>query len=359
MRVSVFLLVCTTLISTRCALGAEFISRSNVAAETVPRLMLHEGSLLDRPAATVLIVVHDVEGLSELPELKTLLADRSVTTYPSTPLAELLTTPEGARVVDTPFVKHIAATTSAECSVHLSRSQPRPSDVVLSWSSTSFVERDNAVLTVETAVATLAGEAFAEKGVIVSEDSTSVSITIEDEVVVFDASEQAEAALLSECALINKLGLVVDTDRRVPLPVNVYLALHGVRAIQIKYGADSRQAIAARHLVSVAATLAIPNIETMFNGRTRVDVVLAGGNCHCGAVAEETTATTRQTLSLRTLRAAAGDETNTANVGGAQILIWLTVSLICLVILCAYLMVAVGIDATKDTLLYFKTSTYR
>jgi len=327
-------------------------------------MLMSKGSLLDTPAATVLIVVHDVEGLSELPELKTLLADRAVTTFPSTPLAELLTTPEGARVVDTPLVKHVAATTSAECSAHLSRSQPHPSDVVLSWSSAGFVKGDNAaVLTMEAAVVTLAGEAFAENGVAVSEDFTSVSITIEDdaEPVVFDVSEQAEAALLSECALINKLGLVVDTDRRIPLPVNVYLALHGVRAIQIKYGADSRQAIAARRLVSVAVTLAIPNIETMFNGRTRADVVLAGSNCHCddAAAAEEATATTRKTLSLRTLRAAADGETNTANVGGAQILIWLTVSLICLVILCAYLMVAVGIDATKDTLLYFKTSTYR
>ena len=32
--------------------------------------------------------------------------------------------------------------------------------------------------------------------------------------------------------------------------------------------------------------------------------------------------------------------------------------LIGLVLLSAYVMVAVGVDATKDTLLYFKTTTY-
>eukprot|EP01105_Mastigella_eilhardi_P018381 TRINITY_DN4247_c0_g1_i1.p1 TRINITY_DN4247_c0_g1~~TRINITY_DN4247_c0_g1_i1.p1 ORF type:complete len:360 (-),score=115.60 TRINITY_DN4247_c0_g1_i1:1227-2279(-) len=49
---------------------------------------------------------------------------------------------------------------------------------------------------------------------------------------------------------------------------------------------------------------------------------------------------------------------NFNQVGSNQIVIWLTVMLFLLVVLSAYFMTACGIDATKDTLLYFKTTTY-
>ena len=70
---------------------------------------------------------------------------------------------------------------------------------------------------------------------------TSIGFTIND--------KQAELALVSECALISSLSSVLSNVDSKPLPIAVFIGLHGIKLVQQKFGVDSAETAVARLLV--------------------------------------------------------------------------------------------------------------
>ncbi|KAH3758747.1 hypothetical protein Pelo_9446 [Pelomyxa schiedti] len=361
MRVAVLAVVVVALSAYLCScvelVGPKgCINNGQSASDTILSYLVggNGRSVFDVPSANVMLVVHGIENIGQLPITQEVVKAQPVFLIEQTTLPEVLTTSRGC-IVDVPHSAHVALSTSPECLECLTPKTALPADKIISWThETGFAGLELDVMAVVSSL---------HQSISVSEGLVRVTLPDEELPVIFDLSVPAHAAILTECALLasGTVGTLVSPNPA-PLPAVVYVGLHGIHQVMQMHGADSLQVRAAVHMLDVAASQGIPKLEAV-HAHTAVEVLLMGDKCNCECAApapEPEDATARQTLALRTvLRATETDDTtDDVDVGGAQILIWLTVALIALVLLSAYLMVGVGIDATKDTLLYFKTTTY-